>query len=49
VAPLSPAAAVILVGGLRELTAQTVEDGAPVAGILEPAVAASIGLLSAGA
>jgi len=49
VAPLSAAAAVILVGGLRELTAQTVEDGAPVAAILEPAVAASIALLRAGA
>ena len=49
VAPLSPAAAVILVGGLRELTAQTVEDGAPAAGIVEPAVSASIALLSAGA
>jgi AcrR family transcriptional regulator len=47
VAPLSPAAAVILVGGLRELTAQTVEDGAPAAGIIEPAVAASIALLNA--
>lgn len=46
VGPLSPAAAVILVGGLRELTAQTVEDGAAAAGIVEPAVAASIALLS---
>ena len=45
VAPLSPAAAVILVGGLRELTAQTVEDGTPPSGIVEPAVAASIALL----
>lgn len=44
-APLSPGAAVILVGGLRELTAQTVEDGTPAAGILEPAVSASIALL----
>ena len=49
IAPLSPAAAVILVGGLRELTAQTVEDGAPTSGIVEPAVVASIGLLSSGA
>lgn len=48
VAPLSPAAAVILVGGLRELTAQTVEDGTPAAGIVEPAVAASIALLRSG-
>ena len=46
VGALSPAAAVILVGGLRELTAQTVEDGASAAGIVEPAVAASIALLS---
>lgn len=47
-APLSATAAVILVGGLRELTAQTVEDGSPVRGILEPAVAASVALLSGG-
>ena len=45
VGPLSPTAAVILVGGLRELTAQTVEDGAPVAGMIDPAVSASIALL----
>jgi hypothetical protein len=47
-APLSPALAVILVGGLRELTAQTVEDGSPAAGMIEPAVAASIALLGGG-
>lgn len=47
-APLSPTAAVILVGGLRELTAQTVEDGSPVGGMLEPAVAASIALRGGG-
>lgn len=47
-APLAPTAAVILVGGLRELTAQTVEDGGPVADIIEPAVSASIALLRAG-
>lgn len=46
VAPLSPATAVILVGGLRELTAQTVEDGEPVAGMIEPAVAAATALLA---
>lgn len=45
VAPLSPTAAVILVGGLRELTAQTVEDGDPVAAMIDPAVAAAIALL----
>ena len=43
--PLSPTAAVILVGGLRELTAQTVEDGEPVAGMIEPAVAVAVALL----
>lgn len=46
VAPMSPTAAVILVGGLRELTAQTVEDGEPVAGMIEPAVAAAVALLA---
>ena len=45
-APLSPTAAVILVGGLRELTAQTVEDGEPVAGMIEPAVAVATALLA---
>jgi len=45
-APLSPTAAVILVGGLREFTAQTVEDGLPVSEMIEPAVAVSIALLS---
>ena len=49
IAPLSPATAVILVGGLRELTAQTVEDGQAASGIIEPAVAASIALLGTGA
>lgn len=48
VPPLSPAAAIILVGGLRELTAQTVEDGLPVAGMIEPAVAVATALLAAG-
>ena len=47
--PLSPAVAVILVGGLRELTAQTVEDGSPVTAMVAPAVAASIALLGSGA
>ena len=45
VAPLSPTTAVILVGGLRELTAQTVEDDQPMAGMIEPAVSAAIALL----
>jgi AcrR family transcriptional regulator len=44
--PLSPTAAVILVGGLRELTAQVVEDGDPVAGMIEPAVAVATALLA---
>ncbi len=44
-APLTPAKAVILVGGLRELTAQVVEDGHSPRGIVEPAVQASIALL----
>ncbi|AQT82464.1 TetR family transcriptional regulator [Mycolicibacterium litorale] len=43
--PLSHAAAVILVGGLRELTAQTVEDGLPVTDIIEPALSVSLALL----
>lgn len=46
VAPLSGPAAVILVGGLRELTAQTVEDGKPVAEMIEPAVAVATALLA---
>jgi hypothetical protein len=42
---MAAATAVILLGGLRELTAQTVEDGEPVAGIIEPAVAAATALV----
>lgn len=45
VQPMSATTAVILLGGLRELTAQTVEDGEPVTGIIEPAVAAATALL----
>ena len=45
--PLSSSTAVLLVGGLRELTAQTVEDGASAAGIVEPALAASLALVAA--
>ncbi|OYN79019.1 TetR/AcrR family transcriptional regulator [Mycolicibacterium sphagni] len=44
-APISHAAAVILVGGLRELTAQTVEDGQPISDIIEPALAVSVAIL----
>jgi hypothetical protein len=36
---------VILVGGLRELTAQTVEDGQPASDMIEPIVAVSLALL----
>ncbi|TFV56307.1 TetR/AcrR family transcriptional regulator [Mycobacterium sp. PS03-16] len=41
--------AVVLVGGLRELTALFVEDGRDLRGIFEPAVAASAALLGASA
>lgn len=44
-APISHAVAVILVGGLRELTAQTVEDGNPVTDMIEPALTVSLALL----
>lgn len=47
-APLTPPLAVILLGGLRELTALAVEDDKDVAEIIEPAVAASTALLGAG-
>lgn len=43
--PLTAPLAVILLGGLRELTALSVEDGRPVRDIVEPAVDASIALL----
>ena len=43
--PLSRPSAVILVGGLRELTALAVEDGRSVRDIVEPAVDASVALL----
>lgn len=46
--PLSGEAAVILVGGLRELTAQTVEDGQPMTQLIEPVVAVVSALLCAG-
>ncbi len=47
IAPAPQAAAVILVGGLRELTAQTVEDGAPITAIIQPALAVSLAILEA--
>jgi AcrR family transcriptional regulator len=43
--PLTPPLAVILVGGLRELTALAVEDGKDVREIVKPAVDASVALL----
>ena len=43
--PVTPALALILLGGLRELTALTVEDGADLRGILEPAVVAATAIL----
>ena len=43
--PLTPPLAVILLGGLRELTALAVEDGRPVREIVEPAIDASVALL----
>lgn len=46
-APLTPSMAVILLGGLRELTAQAVEDGKDVREIVAPAVDASVALLGA--
>ena len=46
--PVSRELAVILLGGLRELTALTVEDGAPVDTILSPAIAAAEAMLGAG-
>lgn len=49
VGPLSATAAVILVGGLRELTAQMVEDGSPVTEMIEPAVAVATALLKGSA
>lgn len=48
IAPVSEAVAVILVGGLRELTAQTVEDGNPIATITEPALTVSLAILESG-
>ncbi len=42
---LTQAKAVILVGGLRELTALAVEDGHSVREIVEPAVQASVAML----
>lgn len=43
--PLTVPLSVILLGGLRELTALAVEDGRPVRDVAEPAIDASIALL----
>jgi AcrR family transcriptional regulator len=43
--PVSRQLAIMLIGGLRELTATTVEDGAPLGDITELAVHASVALL----
>ncbi|GAA2570281.1 TetR/AcrR family transcriptional regulator [Mycolicibacterium diernhoferi] len=47
ISPVRRELAVILLGGLRELTALTVEDSRPAESILEPAVTASEALLGA--
>jgi AcrR family transcriptional regulator len=46
--PITREMAVLLIGGLRELTALTVEDGRPPRDIVDTAVAASIAILAAG-
>ena len=43
--PIAPPMALILLGGLRELTALFVEDGDDVRGLVEPAVAAATAIL----
>ncbi len=48
IAPLTEQMAVLLFGGLRELSALTVEDGADVHDIVETSVAGSIAILGAG-
>jgi AcrR family transcriptional regulator len=47
-APMTHQMAVLLFGGLRELSALTVEDGADVRDIVDTAVAGSIAILGAG-
>jgi AcrR family transcriptional regulator len=46
--PISRELALILLGGLRELTALLVEDGQDVGGIVEPAVTAALAILGLG-
>jgi AcrR family transcriptional regulator len=45
ITPLSRPLALIVLGGLRELTALFVEDGRDVRGIVEPAITASLAIL----
>lgn len=45
ISPVTPATAIILLGGLRELTAHTLEDGGDIADITGPAVCACLGLM----
>ncbi|HYJ54464.1 MAG TPA: helix-turn-helix domain-containing protein [Mycobacterium sp.] len=45
ITPVSPPMALILVGGLRELTALFVEDGGDMRGVMEPAIAAATAML----
>jgi len=45
-APISPAVALILLGGLRELTALIVEDNRPIDELTEPGVAAALALMA---
>lgn len=45
ISPISRPMALILLGGLRELTALFVEDGGEVSGVVEPAVAAATAML----
>lgn len=47
--PLTNAKAVVLLGGLRELAAQTVEDGLDLDSIVEPATDIAIAVLQSGA
>ena len=44
-APITPPMALILLGGLRELTALLVEDGSDVRAVVEPALAAATAIL----
>ena len=47
ITPMSREIAVVLWGGIRELTANAVEAGQPLAAIVEPAVTACVALVRA--